>query len=137
MRNKKIALFLASMTLVATFGATQHVMLALQNNKKYTVLNTCSELQDQANRATWKYKTTFQGFENLAMEVNANLSNPGGSRLCQLGYITHVTPMGKEICRGYIYFKIGSPKTRWNYGYYQKTIYDDPGRESDYCRYVN
>jgi hypothetical protein len=135
--QKKLLFLLGSVTLVATFNATHYEMLALQNNKKYSIPNTCSELQGQANRATWTYKTTFQGFEGLPIETNANLSNPGGSRLCQLGYITRISPMGKEICRGYIYTKVDSPKIRWGYGYYKKTIYQDSGKESDYCRYVN
>jgi hypothetical protein len=137
MVNQKIALLLGLVTLIATFSATQYETLALQKNKKYSIPNTCRELQEQANKSSWSYKTTFQGFEGLAIETNANLSNPGGSRLCQLGYITRTTPMGKEICRGYIYTRTDSPKISWSYGYYQKTIYDDPGRESDYCRYVN
>jgi hypothetical protein len=113
----------------------QNVTIALSLKQDTLVINTCSELQARANMV-WKGSISFQGFENLPMDRNATISNAGYDRLCQLGYITKITPMGKEICRGYIYANVRTRKVYSAYGLRQRTIWDDPGLRSEYCRYV-
>jgi hypothetical protein len=113
-----------------------NMVMALSKKQDVLVVNTCSELQAVANRV-WKGSISFQGFENLPIDRNATISNAGYDRLCQLGYITKTTPMGKEVCRGYIYLNVKTRDIYSAYGFRQRTIWDEPGVKSEYCRYIN
>jgi hypothetical protein len=122
--------------------STSHFeVLALTVKQESRQINTCRELQDEANRRKWKNKTTFQGFENLRIDTDPygyNIGN-GHNRLCQLGYITEVSPMGTMVCRGYLYtFVERRPYTiKWGYAYKSTDVYGSRYKESDFCRYVN
>jgi hypothetical protein len=125
---------------IVTFSALtilgQNPITALSTRQNVLVINTCSELQALANKA-WKGNVSFKGFENLPIDRNATISNAGYDRLCQLGYITEITPMGKEVCRGYIYLNVKTRDLYHAYGFRQRTIWDEPGVRSEYCRYIN
>jgi hypothetical protein len=112
---------------------------ALVVKRQVKISNTCAELQDRANRASWKYKMTFEGFENLPMQTEVTMLYAGRNidRLCQLGYITKVTPMGKEVCRGFLYTRTNSNEVQSNYGYFRPNLYSPVNNKSDFCRYVN
>jgi hypothetical protein len=132
--SAKVKLLLFTTLLLTSFH--QSIILASSQKQSKRVIDTCSELQRRANK-TWSQEgIVFQGFENLPMDRNATISNAGNDRLCQLGYITQVTPMGKEVCRGFIYTNINSNRIQSGYGFRQRTIWDDPGLRSEYCRYV-
>jgi hypothetical protein len=130
------SLVILNLLFVACFSPATTTALAVK--KKIKVPNTCAELQGQFNRSSWEYKTTFEGFESLPMNTRATISNAGNDRLCQLGYITEITPMGKMVCQGYIYLSIKSIENiYWNYGYYRQTIHSPANNKTDFCRYVN
>jgi hypothetical protein len=135
----KILLRLTSSVIACVIlnALSQDTIFASFPKQSKRVIDTCSELQRRANKAWAKSNTSFQGFENLPMDRNATISNAGNDRLCQFGYITQITPMGKEVCRGYIYTNINSTKIEWGYSHRQTTVWDDPGPRSEYCRYVN
>jgi hypothetical protein len=61
----------------------------------------------------------------------------GTDRLCQLGYITITSPMGKKICQGHIYTNTESSQLRWDIGYFRKSFYDPENDSSEFCRYIN
>jgi hypothetical protein len=116
--------------------------LALSEQKYTEPINTCADLQKIANRAgkDGAKKYTFQGFENLPMRTNvysAGVTPRGSDRLCQLGYFTITSPMGKKICQGHIYTNTEDSEIRWNVGYFRKTFYDPVNRSSEWCRYIN
>jgi hypothetical protein len=101
--------------------------------------NTCAELQNQANKASWRHKMIFEGFENLPMQTEVTLLYAGRNidRLCQLGYITKITPQGKEVCQGFIYTRTNSDDIQSNYGYFRPNLHSPVNNKSDFCRYVN
>jgi hypothetical protein len=133
--SSKLILSIVTFTLSAV--PNHDLVFASFAKQDKRVIDTCSELQRRANKAWRNDNTVFQGFENLPVDRNATISNAGDDRLCQLGYITRITPMGKEVCQGYLYTNINLKKIHWGYGYRQRTIWDDPGPRSDYCRYIN
>jgi hypothetical protein len=116
---------------------SQREMLALELSQRFSVINTCSQMQEAANAITWKYKTVFSGFENLSMDKNATILYAGRDRLCQLGYITRFTPMGKEVCQGFLYTRTNTDDVWWNYGYYRPNLHSPVNNKSNFCRYVN
>ncbi len=125
--------------------------LSIVDNSELSVLalnqpksrkDTCADLQKIANRVSKKSsrKYTFQGFENLPMRTNVyseGVTPRGSDRLCQLGYFTITSPMGKEICQGHIYTNTESSEIRWDVGYFRKTFYDPENHSSEWCRYIN
>jgi hypothetical protein len=115
-------------------------VLALTAKKGVRQINTCRELQDEANRRKWSKPTTFQGFENLRVETRAYYySSKGEDRLCQLGYITTISPMGKRICKGYLYTNAESEsgEIRWGTAYMSTNMNSPRYSDSDFCRYIN
>jgi hypothetical protein len=123
------------------FASTLHPeVLALIAKQGTRQINTCRELQDAANKMKWSTETTFQGFENLRVETNAyQYASKGEDRLCQLGYITTISPMGKEICKGYLYTDVTVKPTRIIWGSaYMSTNSNSPRYDhSSFCRYIN
>jgi hypothetical protein len=123
---------------ISAFGVMgQREILALKNSQKSSAIDTCSQMQEAANAVKWRYKTIFHGFENLPMNTNATTIYAGRDRLCQLGYITRFTPMGKEVCQGSLYTRNDTTKIWWNYGYYRPNLYSPVNNKSDFCRYTN
>jgi hypothetical protein len=116
---------------------SQREMLALELSQRLNVINTCSHMQEAANAVTWKYKTVFHGFENLPMNTKATILYAGRDRLCQLGYITRFTPMGKEVCQGSLYTRSDTSKISWGYGYFRPNLHSPVNNKSDFCRYVD
>jgi hypothetical protein len=119
-------------------------VFALTVKQEVRQINTCRDLQDEANRKKWSKQTIFQGFENLQVDTDPyGLSKhgvgDGKDRLCQLGYITTISPMGKEICKGNLYTNVGSRNRSisWGYGYKSTDVYGSRYKRSDFCRYVN
>jgi hypothetical protein len=106
-------------------------------SKKSSPRNNCSDLQTIANRVGKEEGYTFQGFENLTVRTDVYEHNRGNDRLCQLGYFTHVSPMGKKICKGHIYTNVKSPNIRWAVGPFRSTFYDPVNLDSEYCRYIS
>jgi hypothetical protein len=94
-------------------------------------------LQKIAIRIGKEQRYTFQGFENLPVTRDIYPSKEGTDRLCQLGYFTHVSPMGKKICKGYIYTNVNSSRLSWGVGFYRSTFYAPENYESEFCRYIN
>jgi hypothetical protein len=116
--------------------------LALSQQKYKEPIDTCADLQKIANRVgkNKAKKYTYQGFENLPMRTNVyseGVTPRGSDRLCQLGYITITSPMGKEICQGHIYTNTESSRIRTDIGYFRKTFYDPENYSSEWCRYIN
>jgi hypothetical protein len=136
-KEKRIAFFLMSFALT-TLSFCELSVLA-QSQKKYKEpRNTCADLQKIANRIGKKSQTTFRGFENLPVQTDIySHKGKGTDRLCQLGYITFVSPMGKQICRGNIYTNVESSNLSWDIGLFRSTFYDRENSESEYCRYIN
>jgi hypothetical protein len=128
-------LFAAIFTIPISTGESQ--MLALSNQKTKRQINTCGDLQRRANKLWSSDNVSFQGFENLQLNTRATISNAGDDRLCQLGYITEITPMGKMVCQGYLYADVNKTSIRWNHGYFRQTLYDPVYNKSDFCRYVS
>jgi hypothetical protein len=136
-------------TLLAVFSLTLAITtycelsgLAMAQKKYKEPRGTCADLQKIANRIgkTKAEKYTFQGFENLPMRTDvysAGVTPRGTDRLCQLGYFSQTTPMGKQICQGYIYTNTESSRLSWGIGYFRKTFYDPENPSSEFCRYVN
>jgi hypothetical protein len=131
---KSLLLFAACSFLSAT---SQYTVIASAKSQGGRIINTCSELQRRANKVSWEYKTIFQGFDNLPMDTSATIANAGNDRLCQLGYITEFTPMGKEVCQGNIYTDIKSNRISWSYGHFRPNLHSPVNNKSDFCRYVN
>jgi hypothetical protein len=102
--------------------------------------DTCADLQASANRIAKKQgrEITFHGFEKLPMQTNVYqyATKPGTDRLCQLGYLTDISPMGKSICLANIYTNTESPKFSWGIGYFRTTFYAPVNRESEFCRWL-
>jgi hypothetical protein len=99
--------------------------------------NSCAGLQVIANRIYKKHQITFQGFEGLPINTNVYEHNKGTDRLCQLGYSTEISPMGKQVCKGYIYTNTESPQLSSGIGYYRNSLFSPINREADFCRYVD
>jgi hypothetical protein len=100
--------------------------------------NNCSDLQAIANKAWRGKRITFQGFENLPVQTDIySHKGKGTDRLCQLGYVTSITPMGKQICKGYLYTNTEELNLGWGHGRFRSTFYDPENSESEYCRYMN
>jgi hypothetical protein len=101
--------------------------------------STCADLQAIANKVGKKKGYSFQGFEGLPMKTDVyspGVTTRGSDRLCQLGYFTIASPMGKEICRGHIYTNTESLQIRWDIGPFRKSFYDPENHSSEYCRYI-
>jgi hypothetical protein len=138
----KKALVVVFSSALAVINHCELSVLALSQKKSSAPINTCADLQKIANRIgkTKAEKYTFQGFENLPMRTNvysAGVKPRGSDRLCQLGYFTKTTPMGKEICKGYIYTNTEETDLVWGIGYFRKTFYDPENPSSEFCRYIN
>jgi hypothetical protein len=136
----KRALLIIAFSTLSIVNHFELSVLALNQPKRKE--DTCADLQKIANRVgqdgTPKY--TFQGFEDLPMRTNVyseGVTTRGTDRLCQLGYFTITSPMGKKICRGHIYTNTESSRIRWDIGYFRKTFYDPANRSSEFCRYIN
>jgi hypothetical protein len=120
-------------------SAAHSEVLALTAKQRVPQINTCRELQDEANRRKWNKPTVFQGFENLQVETKAYYySSKGEDRLCQLGYITTISPMGKEICKGYLYTDVTDKdnEIRWGSAYMSTDINSPRYSRSAFCRYI-
>jgi hypothetical protein len=103
--------------------------------------DTCADLQRIANRVVKEQgqKITFHGFEKLPMinSVYSMYRNNNTDRLCQFGYMTTISPMGKEICRGHIYTNIESSEISWGIGPMSKELFPPRISRADYCRYLD
>jgi hypothetical protein len=138
----KKVLFVIFSSALAVVSHCELSVLALSQQKYTEPIDTCADLQKIANRAgkTGAKKYTFQGFENLSVRTNVyseGVTPRGSDRLCQLGYITITSPMGKKICQGHIYTNSESSEIRWDVGYFRKTFNDPVSRSSEFCRYIN
>jgi hypothetical protein len=131
------SILIPSFVLVSIFHCEQLLLATNQTARSGESIDTCAGLQIIANRVWKKHGISFQGFENLPMKVNIYPNKEGTDRLCQLGYFTKVSPMGKQICKGYIYTSTTSTKINSGYGLYRSTFYDRENYESEYCRYIN
>jgi hypothetical protein len=101
-------------------------------------LDTCAGLQAVANRVYAKHKISFQGFERLPMQTDVyNFKDKGTDRLCQLGYMTETTPMGKQICKAHMYTNIKEERMRIGVGYHRNSLFSPVNREADFCRYID
>jgi hypothetical protein len=141
LRVKKVLAIIFSST-IAVINHCELSVLALSQQKSRDPIDTCADLQKIANRVgkTGAKKYTFQGFEDLPMRTDvysAGVTPRGSDRLCQLGYFTITSPMGKKICQGHIYTNSESSRIRWDVGYFRKTFYDSENRSSEFCRYIN
>jgi hypothetical protein len=136
--NHLRSLFYCSLSFLLLISTAHSEVLALATKGELRQINTCRDLQDEANRV-WRGTRTFQGFENLQMNTKPyRYTSDGNDRLCQLGYSTKVSPMGKEICKGYLYTDVSNRQIQWNYGYMRTdVIYGPTYSKSDYCRYIN
>jgi hypothetical protein len=96
-------------------------------------------MQEEVNKIRRQYKVVFEGFENLPMQTEVTMLYAGRNidRLCQLGYITRFTPMGKEVCQGFLYTRTNTNSIWWNYGYYRPNLHSPVNNKSNFCRYVN
>jgi hypothetical protein len=125
-------------TLLSVLASTSLISLPVLSEEESE--ETCADLQRLATRVVKRQnsKVTFQGFESLPVNNNVYTQNRGNDtdRLCQLGYITTVSPMGKEICRGYIYTNIESSEIRWGIGPMSTGLFPPRISRSDYCRYI-
>jgi hypothetical protein len=131
----KVAVLMSAPVIIAV---GQREMLASKESQKPTI-NTCSHMQEEVNKIRRQYKVVFEGFENLPMQTEVTMLYAGRNidRLCQLGYITRFTPMGKEVCQGFIYTRTNTNSIWWNYGYYRPNLHSPVNNKSNFCRYVN
>lgn len=137
MQIKRTVSFVLFLSVLVITGSYEASVLAV---RKGIPQNTCADLQKIANKAWASDNIVFQGFENLPMQTNVyspGVTDRGTDRLCQLGYFTKVSPMGKQVCKGYIYTNTNSIEISSGYGRFRKTFYDPENRESEYCRYIN
>jgi hypothetical protein len=133
-------LVFSSFTFLLLISTAHSEVLAFTAKQEVSQINTCRELQDAANRMKWSNPTTFQGFENLQVETRAyRYSSKGEDRLCQLGYITVISPMGKRICKGYLYTDVERKprKIIWGSAYMSTNMNSPRYSSSDFCRYIN
>jgi hypothetical protein len=113
--------------------------LATARGQSGDPIDTCADLQKLANKRAKErgWNQIFHGFEDLPIRTNVYMSTPRGTdRLCQLGYLTSISPMGKKICRAHIYTNTESTKMRWSIGYFRTTFYDPVNYESEHCRWL-
>jgi hypothetical protein len=88
--------------------------------------NTCAEMQNYFNYKSRNYdggKTKYVGFETVAMNFRGNdiARVDNGLRYCVGGYIIEKTPVGTEICRGYIRREAGDdPSLLYGHGLYNE-----------------
>jgi hypothetical protein len=123
-----------------------HVMSQPLSGQK--IVNNCAELQAYANdkrKITWSRETYFQGFENATFKYREERgsSDPKEHRdsyLCELGYITSISPLGKLVCYGHLALfdrpSYPRPKMSWGYSTNAQDFFRRDS-SSDYCRYVN
>jgi hypothetical protein len=137
LREEKMTLLLVFFSVLAIANYSEVSVLALSQKYKESV-NTCADLQKVANRIAKNRGISFQGFEGLPAQTNIYPQKPKGTdRLCQFGYLTSVSPMGKKICRAHIYANTEEPDIRWDIGRHRSTFYAPENYESEYCRYIN
>jgi hypothetical protein len=136
--RKRNTLLIAFCSILAFMSHGELSVLALNQRKYKEPINTCADLQKIANRGGAKKGYAFQGFEGLPIQTDIYpQKDKGTDRLCQLGYFTKVSPMGKQICKGHIYTNVESSKLSWGIGRFRSTFYDPENYESEYCRYIN
>jgi hypothetical protein len=139
--NPQVKMFFSVITFFSALIGTSYYgqsALSVNQQQKGNDENTCAGLQAMANKAYKKFNTSFQGFEGIPMQTNVyNFKAEGTDRLCQLGYMTKITPMGKRICRAHIYTNIKEENMRVGIGPIRTTFYDPENSESEYCRYVD
>jgi hypothetical protein len=140
------SLIFSSFTFLLLISTAHSEVLAFTAKQEVSQINTCRELQDAANRMKWSNPTTFQGFENLQVNTKPYKYGPGDNdyhgsgsdRLCQLGYVTVISPMGKRICKGYLYTDVERKPSKiiWGSAYMSTSINSPRYRKSDFCRYI-
>lgn len=95
-------------------------------------INTCSGLQEVANKIWAEDQISFQGFEKKKVNhyyTPRYMDHPGGTilahpatfRICKGGYVTSISPLGKRVCEGtllaFISPETKEPKYFWAPGY--------------------
>jgi hypothetical protein len=135
----RIKLIVSSIIFLSVVISAGYYGMSVLAARKGIPQNTCADLQRIANKAWKEDGIVFQGFEKLPMQTDVYIQHEKErtDRLCQLGYFTKVSPMGKQICQGYIYTNTESTEIRSGYGRFRTSFYDRENSESEYCRYIN
>jgi hypothetical protein len=113
---------------------------AFAEKVRVPIFNTCAEMQNYFNYKSRNYdggKIKYVGFETVAMNFRGNdiARVDDGLRYCVGGYIIEKTPVGTEICRGYIRREAGDdPALLYGHGRYNE-FNSFSYAKSEWCRW--